>query len=707
MMIPNNMPLLRLLIFLSFYLFPFLIQSQVYHENHKVFGVNKAKAHAELFPYENEKLALLGAFEQSKWFKSLNGTWKFNWVKDPRNRPIDFYKRDFDDSQWDEIPVPANWEIHGYGKPIYLDEKYPFETQWPSVPQDYNPVGTYRTTFEVDKSWIGRSIVLRFGAVKSAIYIYINGIWIGYSQGSKTPAEFDVSRYILPGENQIAIQIYRWSDASYIESQDMLRLTGIERDVSLRALPRAHIVDYFVKGKLDRNYEDGIFNVLISLEKIRKGNCSNLRLECKVFDAVDAYNPVYKTTSSFNLDTIQSIDYEIKTRLENIKKWSAENPNLYYLELTLWDDNEKEVIEVVGDHFGFRSVETKGGQLLVNGKPIYIRGVNRHETDPLTGHVISKESMLEDIQLMKQNNINAVRSSHYPNHPYWYTLCDQYGLYVIDEANIESHPLANSEETQIGNDDSWLPAHLDRINSMFERDKNHPSIIIWSLGNEAGHGKIFERTYDWLKANDETRLVQYEPAAFKDYTDIYCPMYPPIEGLVKYASSNPKRPAIMIEYCHAMGNSVGNLQDYWDAIEMYPALQGGFIWDWVDQSLVYKNDKGIDYFAYGHDYHPDLPTDGNFLNNGLVNPFRKAHPHLFEVKKVYEPFSFSSINIQRGQFELENKNFFESTKGHDIVWELREDGLVILDKNIGERIVGPQESSPFDQWRCKQARSIC
>jgi len=334
-------------------------------------------------------------------------------------------------------------------------------------------------------------------------------------------------------------------------------------------------------------------------------------------------------------------------------------------------------------------------QLLVNGKAIYIRGVDRHETHPLTGHVITKELMLQDIQLMKQHNINAVRSAHYPNHPDWYDLCDQYGLYVIDEANIESHPLANSEDTQIGNEMSWLPAHLDRTQRMFHRDKNHPSIIIWSLGNEAGHGKIFEKTYQWLKENDGTRPVQYEPAEKGTYTDIFCPMYPPIEKLTTYAKNNPQRPAIMIEYCHAMGNSVGNLQDYWDAIEAYPALQGGFIWDWVDQSLEYTNEKGIKYLAYGHDYHPDLPTDGNFLNNGLVDPFRNPHPHLYEVKKVYEPIKFKVLDLANQQFEIHNKYFFKTLEDVHITWSLREDGLEIATGKIGQMEVASQAKQRF------------
>ncbi|MEL7220526.1 MAG: glycoside hydrolase family 2 TIM barrel-domain containing protein, partial [Bacteroidota bacterium] len=378
----------------------------------------------------------------------------------------------------------------------------------------------------------------------------------------------------------------------------------------------------------------------------------------------------------------------------DIRKWSAETPNLYHLLITL-QDSSGTAVETVRQTLGFRIVEISNGQLLVNDQPVYIRGVNRHETDPLNGHVISRASMLEDIRLMKQYNINAVRSSHYPNDPYWYELCDRYGLYVIDEANIESHPLANSEDTQIGNEMSWFRAHLDRTKRMFHRDKNHPSIIIWSLGNEAGHGQIFEKTYQWLKINDRRRPVQYEPAKREAYTDIFCPMYPSIEKLVNYAKEKPDRPAIMIEYCHAMGNSVGNLQDYWDVIEQYPSLQGGFIWDWVDQSLQYTNERGIPYLAYGHDYHPDLPTDGNFLNNGLVDPFRNPHPHLYEVKKVYEPVKIKEVDLAAGEFTIENKYFFQKLDHLQLVWSLYEEGTIVQSGQLGILDVEPQQQQSF------------
>ena len=674
-----------LLVFLQFGL------AQENHENHEIFGVNKLTPHAEVFPFANEIAAIKGDKLDSEWYQSLNGLWKFSWVKKPADKPANFQTENYDDSDWRYFPVPANWEVHGYDYPIYLDEKYPFTTQWPNVSKEYNPVGSYRRIVDIPKNWLERDVILYFGAVKSALYVWVNGEIVGYSQGSKTPAEFNISPYLRAGKNTIALQIYRWSDASYIESQDMLRLSGIEREVYVYAKPKISIQDFFVKNELTNDYRNGQLNTAILLKNNLKKGRKKLKVECTLLDIKNEYKPVYQLVEKIKLSANKEIKVTFEGIISNVKKWTAETPNLYQLVIKLTDAKTKEVIEVISDKVGFRNVEIQNSQLLVNGQPIYIRGVDRHETHPITGHVITKELMLKDIQLMKQHNINAVRSSHYPNHPDWYDLCDEYGLYVIDEANIESHPLANSEDTQIGNELSWLPAHLDRTQRMFHRDKNHPSIIIWSLGNEAGHGEIFRQMYQYLKKEDDTRPVQYEPAEKGDYTDIFCPMYPPIEKLVDYANSNPTRPAIMIEYCHAMGNSVGNLQDYWDAIEAYPSLQGGFIWDWVDQSLEYISEKGVKYLAYGHDYHPDLPTDGNFLNNGLVSPFREPHPHLQEVKKVYEPVKFRLVDASNGLVEIYNKNFFKTIEDLNIRWILKEDGIEIAKGNLGVKEIEPQD----------------
>ena len=677
---------------LTLFLFYFPAIAQNEYQNHEIFGVNKEAPHPQLFPYDNEGAAILDQKENTPWYQSLNGFWKFNWVKKPADRPIGFQQVDFDDTDWSYFPVPANWEVHGYDYPIYLDEKYPFTTTWPNVSADYNPVGSYRKTFTIRENWMDREIFLHFGAVKSALYVWVNGEKVGFSQGSKTPAEFNITQYLQKGENTLAIQIYRWSDASYIESQDMLRLSGIEREVYLYATPKTHLWDLFATtSRMKNTPTDWKLDIDVLLKNYLPETEAKHSIDFQILDKQQKVVVAHSLQTNIQKDTTR-LSVEIPNLLSKykIKKWSAETPHLYTLKM-VHRGSDGQMIEVVTKKIGFRIIEIKNGQLLVNDQAIYIRGVDRHETHPHTGHVISKADMLQDIRLMKQHNINAVRTAHYPNHPYWYELCDQYGLYVIDEANIESHPLANSEATQIGNEMTWLPAHLDRTQRMFHRDKNHPSIIIWSLGNEAGHGKIFEKTYQWLKEQDATRPVQYEPAKKADYTDIFCPMYPPIKKLVDYAQSNPERPAIMIEYCHAMGNSVGNLQDYWDAIEKYPVLQGGFIWDWVDQSLEYTNEQGIKYLAYGHDYHPTLPTDGNFLNNGLVDPFRNPHPHLKEVQKVYAPIKFKAVDLNNGRIELHNKYFFKDLQEVDIHWVLREDGQAVLTGSLGNITIAPQE----------------
>ena len=645
------------------------------HEDHTVFGINKLPPHADFFNYETKALADQKKLSSSSRFKSLNGPWKFHWVKSPEEKIHDYYSFGVNDIKWDDMPVPGNWEVEGFGYPIYLDEAYPFDTQWPDIPQDYNPVGTYRHYFDLTEEWIQDDVILHFAAAKSAMYLYINGKYVGFSQGSKTPAEFDVSSFVRPGKNLIAIQMHRWSDASYIESQDMLRLSGIEREVYLYTRPKVTIVDLDIKAGLKDQYKNGSLTVNVQI-----ANHSSISATPNVNFALLFGNERLESLSeSQSIQPNDTSTFSFVTKVDNVKSWSAETPHLYNLAISL-ESEEESSNQFINKVVGFRDVQIQdignGPQLLINGKPIDIKGVDRHETDPHTGHVVSKELMETDIRLMKEHNINAVRSSHYPNHPYWYDLCDMYGLYVIDEANIESHPLANHEETQIGNEMSWLPAHMDRTRRMYYRDRNHPSIIIWSLGNEAGHGEVFRKMYQWLKKTDTTRPVQYEPGELEAYTDIFCPMYPRPSSLIEYASSNPDRPAIMIEYCHAMGNSVGNLQDYWDIIDSFPALQGGFIWDWVDQSLEYINEDGKPYLAYGKDFHPDLPTDGNFLNNGLVDPYRNPHPHLYEVKKVYQPISFDFDHISN-QLSVFNKKYFSNLDNYTFEVKLLEDGVAV------------------------------
>lgn len=660
------------------------VSEQTFHYNHQVFEENKLPPRATYFGFESPELL---EKENSKRFLNLNGDWKFHWIKDPKQRPTTFQNIEFDDSKWKTIPVPSNWEVEGYGHPIYLDERYPFTTKWPDTPTDYNPVGTYRKEIALDSEFLSEDIIIHFAGAKSAMYIYINGTYVGYSQGSKTPAEFNVTKYVKEGKNLIAIQMFRWSDASYLESQDMLRMSGIERDVYLYSRPKVYISDYHAKTTLDDSYKNGIFNGTVSITNSTSKNIN----KGLVTQVIDNDSAIVYSSREIKIPANSTIDVKINGIIKNVKSWSAEVPNLYLLNITL-DYNQ-----FIKKSIGFKRVEIKNSQILINGQAIYFRGVDRHETDPHTGHVVSKESMLKDITLMKQNNINAVRSAHYPNDPYWLDLCDTYGLYVIDEANIESHPLAISEDTQIGNEMSWLPAHMMRTQRMYYRDRNHPSIYSWSLGNEAGEGDIFRTTYNWLKAQDKNRIVQYEPAGKEDYTDIYCPMYPKPEYLINHGKSASDKPSVMIEYCHAMGNSVGNLQDYWDIIETYPNLQGGYIWDWVDQSLEYKDENGKPYLAYGHDYHPDLPTDGNFLNNGLVDPYRNPHPHLSEVKKVYEPIQFNYLG--NGVIEITNKNFFADFSDKTFEWRLIKNGKDSITAT-GIRInIKPQETK---SWKIKK-----
>jgi beta-galactosidase len=648
-------------------------QARAPWQDHQIFAINKLAPHASLFPYSTVNAALDNNKEQSDNYLLLNGLWQFNWQRSPKNKPQGFENISFDDTSWSQIPVPGNWEVEGFGFPIYLDERFPFSTTWPDVPTDYNPIGSYRKKFSLPNSWANKQVFLHIGSAKSSLDVWLNGEKVGFSQGSKTPAEFDLTPYIDGDENLLALQIRRWTDASYLESQDMLRISGIERDVYLYAREKQHIADFHAKPELSENFQKAEFSVIVDVNNNAKHNSGKLTVAYQLLDPSNQLNPVISAKKTISIDSEKTKEIRLVGSFAKPKLWNAETPNLYTLLITLTDEKGK-ILEVITDDIGFRHIEIINSQLTVNGKAIYIRGVDRHETSPLHGHVVTKELMEQDIKLMKQFNINAVRSSHYPNDPYWYDLTDKYGMYVIDEANIESHPLAIDKDTQLGNEMSWLPAHLDRTKRMFERDKNHASIIIWSLGNEAGEGKIFEATYAWLKENDGSRPVQYEPAGEEHYTDIFAPMYPSIERLEKYAKSNPHRPSIMIEYAHAMGNSVGNLQDYWDVIEKYDVLQGGFIWDWVDQSLEYTNSNGVKYWAYGKDFHPDLPSDGNFLNNGLVNPNREPHPHLFEVKKVYQPVKFAAQDLTKASFAITNKFSFSNLQQYDLQWLLTADG---------------------------------
>lgn len=661
-------------------------------EDLTVFSINKKAPHAYFIPFESISLAEKNIPETSEYYKLLNGKWKFNIASTPNLRPKDFYQKGYDISNWKDINVPGNWEVEGYDTAIYVNTTYPFwqiagkKPQPPVIPKGYNPVGSYVTHFQISDSWSERTITLHFGAVKSAFYLWVNGEKVGYSEGSKTPAEFDITTYLRKGKNKLAIEVYRWSTGSYLEAQDFWRISGIERDVFLLATPKVHIRDFFVKATLDENYINGLFEIDIEFENQSSKTFKNSTIECNVYKSDDEI--LTSISQKLNINTLGPTTFNFKSPVENPLKWSAEQPNLYRLSIVLKDKRGR-VIQAISQKIGFRTAEVKNGQFLVNGKAVYVKGVNRHEHDPDLGHVVTKEMMIKDIQLMKEYNINTVRTCHYPNDPLFYSLCDEYGLYIIDEANIESHGMGYGEAS-LAKHKGWAPMHLDRIKRMVERDKNHACIVTWSMGNEGGDGINFQECYTWMKSRDNTRPVQYERAGLEPHTDIYCPMYAGLSWMEKYAKDNPERPLILCEYAHAMGNSCGGLQDYWDLIYQYPALQGGCIWDWVDQGLRAYDEKGRMYFAYGGDYGTDMPSDNSFCLNGLVNPDRKPNPQLYEVKKVYQNVEFRTVELKQGEFEIENRFFFTNLDEFDISWKIVSPERVVSKGNFSDVSIAPQ-----------------
>lgn len=652
-------------------------------ENPEVFGINKLPARAAHFAYSNLK----DAHENSRYkawnYVLLNGIWKFNWVEKPGDRPVNFYKNNYDTSSWHDIIVPGSWELQGFGVPIYTDVSYPFPNNEPYIPHDYNPVGSYKRVFEVSKTWGGQNIYLHFGGVRSAFYIWINGKKVGYSQGSKTPAEFDITKYVKIGKNDIAVEIYRFSDGSYLEDQDYWKISGFERDVYIYCRPKMHINDFFIRANLDKSYTDGVLKIDVSLNK--KTN-EELTIECKLLE----------NTGKQLMKQHKSIveNCEFSETFSDVKKWSAETPYLYHLQLLLREKNGQ-ILEVINRKVGFRRVEIKYRQLMVNGMPIIVRGVNRHEHDPKTGRYITEESMLQDIRLMKAHNINAVRNSHYPNQERWYELCDEYGLYLIDEANIEAHGCDpyNPKKT-LADKPKWKNAFLDRTISMVERNKNYPSIIVWSLGNETGRGQNFVATYNWIKQRDKSRPVQSEDVGEDFNTDIYCPMYARFYKIHRYLEKSPSRPIILCEYAHAMGNSVGNLKDYWDLVDKYDQFQGGFIWDWVDQTFEKYSEKGIKYWAYGGDMGVyKVANDSNFCANGLVAADRSLNPTIHEVKKVYQPIQFNWIKGSKNHISIKNKYQFIDLSHLKFEWELQANGVKIQQGDVASLKTKPMETS--------------
>jgi len=665
-------------------------------ENPEMIAQNKEPAHNTSMPYLDKEAAIRCDRFQSDFFQSLNGNWKFYWVEKPADRPLDFYKPEYDVSQWEEIQVPGNWQLAGYGIPYYLNHPYVFEKNPPYIQHDYNPVGSYRTEFEIPGNWKDHPVFVHFDGVESAFYLWVNGKKVGYSQGSRTPAEFDITKFLREGKNILAAEVYRWSDGSYLECQDFWRLSGIFRNVYLFSTPTIHIRDFEVLCDLDSNYQDAALYVTARVKNFGDEGSLDQTVDITLMDedGLPLESEILMSGKCVYIAPGSESIFKMKADVRNPAKWSAEEPNLYTVLLTL-KDNDRNIIEYQSCRFGFREVEIKNGQLLVNGVPVLLKGVNRHEHDPDSGHYVTKESMLDDIRLMKQNNINTVRTCHYPDDPEWYDLCDVYGIYLIDEANIESHGMGYKPDETLANKLEWKKAHVDRIQRMVERDKNHPSVIIWSMGNEAGDGTNFEAASDWIHQRDPSRPVHYERAGLKSHTDIYCPMYARIPHLVRYAEQKPDRPLILCEYAHAMGNSVGNLIDYWDVIEKYDHLQGGCIWDWVDQGFRKKTDDGREYWAYGGDFGEEK-SDRNFCMNGLVLPDRSVTPKLLEVKKVYQYIKMEPVALKRGVIKITNKYDFIDLVRFAIHWEVLEDGKKILSGSIDKPNIAPKEAKILD-----------
>lgn len=647
-------------------------------ENPAVFNINGEAYHASFISYPDENSIIQDDKTVSPNYLSLDGIWKFHYADSPDKRPFWFFKDDFDTRKWDNIEVPSNWQMKGYDVPIYVNADYPFKKNPPYIEHSWNPVGSYKRTFTVPASWKKKDVFLQFGAVSSAFYVWVNEQLVGYRQESKLPAEFNITKYLRKGKNSLSVEVYRWSDGSYLEDQDFWRLSGVQRSVFLHARPKTRIVDFFAVADLENNYRDGNLKLSVELGSTET-NDSDLSLKASLFDG---NNEIYSEEKKTGLNGSKAF-LEFNGLFPSVKRWTAETPDLYTLVLALKDRSGK-VLECAGARIGFRKVEIKDSRLLINGVPICLKGVNLHEHHDVTGHVIDEATILKDIQVMKSNNVNAVRTSHYPQQELWYDMCDKYGLYLIDEADIESHGMGYDKDVTLADKAEWAAAHLDRMQGMVERDKNHPSVIIWSLGNESGDGHNFLNNYKWTKNRDATRPVQYEREgdqtnAPERHSDIVCPMYSKIEFIEKYAQ-DPKndRPLIMCEYAHSMGNSTGNLQDYWDVIEKYPLLQGAFVWDWVDQGLLKTDANGINYWAYGGDYGEEgIPSDGNFCINGLTWPDRTGKPGLSEVKKVYQYIGFEPVDLKTGRIRVINKYDFITLADFNILWTVYSDGIAV------------------------------
>lgn len=650
-------------------------------QDESVNEVNRAAMHTHFFAYENAEKAGSDVKENSKNFMSMNGSWKFFWVKNADQRPTDFWKVGYNDKGWDDMKVPAVWELNGYGDPIYVNIGYSWRNQYknnpPHVPTEKNHVGSYRREFVIPADWSGKDIVAHFGAVSSNMYLWVNGKFVGYSEDSKLEAEFDLTPYVKPGQkNLIAFQVFRWCDGSYFEDQDFFRYTGVARDCYLYARNKKRIDDIRVVPDLDAEYKSGSLTVNLSL----KGNAA-VSLEL-----LDAANKTVATAEVKGAGKQSSV-----IRVDNPNKWTAETPYLYTLRATLKEGNK--VTEVVPLKVGFRKIELKNSQLLVNGQPVLFKGADRHEMDPDGGYVVSRERMIQDIQIMKKFNLNAVRTCHYPDDSFWYDLCDKYGIYVVAEANLESHGMGYEEAT-LAKVPSFKKTHLERNQRNVQRNYNHPSIIFWSLGNEAGYGSNFEAAYDWVKKEDPSRAVQYERSGYEGKTDIHCPMYLNYKDCIKYCEDDSKtKPLIQCEYAHAMGNSEGGFKEYWDLVRKYPKYQGGFIWDFVDQSCRWTGKNGKMIYAYGGDFNRFDASDNNFCDNGLISPDRVPNPHMYEVGYFYQNIWTTAADLKAGELNVYNENFFRDLSAYALEWEVMKNGIVVRTGRVDNLNVAPQQTA--------------
>lgn len=651
----------------------------------EIIAVNRLPARSFFTGYESAALALQADPSASRYWQSLDGEWRFVLQDSPADVPPDFMQPGFDDGAWATITVPGNWERQGFGVPRYVNADYVFPFDEPLVPTDNNPTGLYRTTFTVPEHWGSRRVVLRFGAANSGLYVWINGERVGYSEDSKLPAEFDVTDYVTAGDNTIAAMVVQWSSGSYLEDQDFWSVSGLERSVELFAEPPVRIDDYFVRAGLDESNTSGQLEIDVRVAGVPDG----ATLTYTLFDGDAALLRRNAEATAAMALTVRNLD---------IRPWTAETPNLYTLLLELVGA-DGETIHAIRQRVGFRNITIDGGKLHVNGRAITFRGVNRHEHDPVTARVISTESMRRDLELLKQMNFNAVRTSHYPNDPRWYELTDEVGIYVIDEANLESHAyMGGGPDVWLGNKPYFYDSHIARVTRMMERDKNHASVIAWSLGNEAGLGKAFEDAASILKERDPGRAVLYEGTGQSDghnpreFADLYTPMYDRVEEMQDYLALYPDKAIVLFEYAHAMGNSLGGLSEYWDLIWSEPMAQGGFIWDWVDQTFLEHKPDGTPFWAYGGDYNEGR-NDGNFLANGLVQPDRSLNPHAWEAKKVMQPVHFA---LDGTTLAVENRHDHVDLSELTFGWRIEIDGSVAADEAVADVVAEPAAETSVD-----------